>query len=74
MPSPVHESTAYTRHFQQTLSEHLARITRPGGLFEDTAVTGTHWRGQVRRVRATLYRRLKPNGRLAVSHRGRSEA
>ena len=56
--------TAYTRHFQQTLSDHLSQITRPGGLFEDTAVTGTRWRGQVRRVRATLYRRLKPTGRL----------
>ncbi|MBT2989932.1 MAG: conjugative transfer ATPase [Candidatus Thiodiazotropha sp. (ex Ctena orbiculata)] len=60
---PSARDTFYTRHFQETLSEHLARITRPGGLFEDTAVTGTHWRGQVRRVRATLYRRLKPNGR-----------
>jgi len=60
---PSARDTAYTQHFQQTLSEHLAQITRPGGLFEDTAVTGTHWRGQVRRVRATLYRRLKPNGR-----------
>ena len=60
---PGARDTAYTRHFQQTLSEHLARITRPGGLFEDTAVTGTHWRGQVRRVRATLYRRLNPHGR-----------
>ncbi|PUB91005.1 MAG: conjugative transfer ATPase, partial [gamma proteobacterium symbiont of Ctena orbiculata] len=61
---PGARESAYTRHFQQTLSEHLARITRPGGLFEDTAVTGTQWRGQVRRVRATLYRRLKPNGRV----------
>ncbi|MEJ1414020.1 MAG: conjugative transfer ATPase [Candidatus Sedimenticola sp. (ex Thyasira tokunagai)] len=61
---PSVRDTAYTRHFQQTLSDHLAQITRPGGLFEDTAVTGTRWRGQVRRVRATLYRRLKPTGRL----------
>ncbi len=61
---PGARDTAYTHHYQQTLSEHLARITRPGGLFEDTAVTGTQWRGQVRRVRATLYRRMKPNGRV----------
>ena len=61
---PGARDTAYTQHYQQTLSEHLARITRPGGLFEDTAVTGTQWRGQVRRVRATLYRRLKPHGRV----------
>jgi conjugative transfer ATPase len=32
-------------------------------LFADTVVTGTPWRGQVRRVRATLYRRLKCHGR-----------
>jgi len=55
--------TAYTRHFQQMLSDHLSEITRPGGLFADTVVTGTPWRGQVRRVRATLYRRLKCHGR-----------
>ncbi len=61
---PNARDTAYTRHFQQTMAEHLGRITRSGGLFEDTAVTGTRWRGQVRRVRATLYRRLKPHGRL----------
>ncbi len=61
---PSAHGTAYTQHFQQTMSDHLAQITRPGGLFEDTAVTGTKWRGQIRRVRATLYRRLKPNSRL----------
>jgi len=61
---PSARDTAYTQHFQQTMREHLAQITRPGGLFEDTAVTGTRWRGQIRRVRAALYRRLKPNGRL----------
>jgi conjugative transfer ATPase len=61
---PSARDTAYTQHFQQTMCEHLAQITRPGGLFEDSAVTGTRWRGQIRRVRATLYRRLKSNGRL----------
>jgi len=60
---PGAKGTAFTRHFQDAFSQHLDRITRPGGLFEDTAVTGTHWRGQVRRVRATLYRRLKGKGK-----------
>jgi len=60
---PSAKDTAFTRHFQETFSRHLARITRPGGLFEDTAVTGTQWRGQVRRVRAVLYRRLKVKGK-----------
>jgi hypothetical protein len=60
---PNVQATPFTQHFQATFAQHLARITRPGGLFEDTAVTGTHWRGQVRRVRATLYRRLKVKGK-----------
>ena len=38
---PSARDSAYTQHFQQTMREHLAQITRPGGLFEDTAVTGT---------------------------------
>ena len=60
---PKARCTAFTQHFQDTFAQHLESITRPGGLFEDTAVTGTHWRGQVRRVRATLYRRLKLKGK-----------
>lgn len=60
---PGAKDSPFTRHYQDTFSKHLERITRPGGLFEDTAVTGTHWRGQVRRVRATLYRRLKVKGK-----------
>ena len=61
---PSAKKTQFTRHFQALFSKHLARITRPGGLFEDKAVTGTRWRGQLRRVRATLYRRLKPKAKL----------
>ncbi|HUS97026.1 MAG TPA: conjugative transfer ATPase, partial [Hyphomicrobiaceae bacterium] len=60
---PGAKGSVFTQHFQDAFSQHLDRITRPGGLFEDTAVTGTHWRGQVRRVRATLYRRLKVKGK-----------
>ena len=64
---PSAMDSTFTRHYQETFAQHLARITRPGGLFEDTAVTGTHWRGQVRRVRATLYRRLKVKGKLPTA-------
>ncbi len=53
----------YSRYYREVFSQHLQRISRPGGLFEDTAVTGGRWRGQVRRVRAVLYRRLKSRGR-----------
>jgi len=60
---PSAKDTAFTQHYLETFAKHLERISQPGGLFEDTAVTGTPWRGQLRRVRATLYRRLKPKGR-----------
>ena len=55
--------TAFTHHYLQLLTRHLANITRSGGLFTDTAVTGGPWRGQQRRVRATLYRRLTARAR-----------
>ena len=61
---PEAADSAFTRHFQQALTEHLARISRPGGLFTDAAVTGTRWRGQVRQVRAVLFRRIKVRGRV----------
>ena len=60
---PGARDTTFTRHFQQTFAEHLTRISWPGGLFEDAAVTGTRWRGQIRRVRAVLYRRLRLRGK-----------
>ena len=61
---PSAKDTAFTQHYMEIFAKHLERISQPGGLFEDTAVTGTPWRGQLRRVRATLYRRLKPKGRI----------
>jgi len=61
---PSAKDTAFTQHYQEIFAKHLERISQPGGLFEDTAVTGTPWRGQLRRVRATLYRRLKPKGKI----------
>ena len=59
---PGARETIFTRHYQEAFAEHLTRVSRPGGLFEDAAVTGTRWRGQIRRVRAVLYRRLKMRG------------
>jgi TraC protein len=59
---PSAAGSAYTQHFQTLFAEHLSQISRPGGLFHDAAVTGARWRGQVRRVRATVYRRLHLRG------------
>ena len=61
---PGAEGSAFRDSFNQSMAEHLTRISAPGGLFRDNAVTGSPWRGQVRRVRAALYRRLNPSGRL----------
>jgi conjugative transfer ATPase len=61
---PEVRKTAFSQNFQEAFAAHLARISRPGGLFTDEAVTGTRWRGQIRRVRAVLYRRIKVRGRV----------
>lgn len=48
----------YTQAFIAELEDHLANVSKPGGLFTDTQVTGQPWRGQQRRVRACIYRRF----------------
>ena len=49
--------TPFTEHFLSELAAHLRSVSRPEGLFVDNVITGAPWRGQVRRVRAALYRR-----------------
>ena len=49
---------AYTRVYQALMQNHCTHLCAPGGLFVDTALTGGPWRGQIRRVRAVLYRRF----------------
>ncbi len=61
---PRARPSEFTRHYQSVMSAHLKDISRKGGLFEDTTVTGSRWQGQIRRVRVVLYRRLKPHSRL----------
>jgi len=56
-PGDSLKSTALTRHYQELIAAHLARASRPGGLFIDRGVTGGAWRTQERRVRLVLYRR-----------------
>jgi conjugative transfer ATPase len=46
-----------TESYLDTLQAHFQAISRPGGLFNDRAVTGNAWRGQTRKIRVTLYRR-----------------
>ncbi|NIB44053.1 conjugative transfer ATPase [Pseudomaricurvus alkylphenolicus] len=66
-PKPAVRETTFTQRYQETLSEHLMAISRPGGLFEDKAVTGSRWQGQRRRVRAVIYQRLGHQGRTPSS-------
>jgi conjugative transfer ATPase len=53
---PEAKDTAFSQSWFSTLTEHLAEISRPGGLFVDKLVTGTAWQGKHRKVRGTLYR------------------
>ena len=56
-PDASLQASAFTQHHRATMAAHLARIGRPGGVFDDRAVTGGAWRARQRRVRAVLYRR-----------------
>ncbi|ABA57167.1 conserved hypothetical protein [Nitrosococcus oceani ATCC 19707] len=62
-PSPTVRASDYSQHYQSVMSQHLQAISRPGGLFDDTTVTGSRWQGQQRRIRVVLYRRLISNGK-----------
>ena len=55
--SPAARDSTYGRFFHDEVVEHLKRISAPGGMFEDQAVTGARWRGQIRNVRALLYQK-----------------
>lgn len=66
-PMPAVRASDYSQHYQAVMSSHLQAISRPGGLFDDTTVTGSRWQGQQRRVRVVLYRRLKHNGKTPAA-------
>ncbi len=58
------KGTQLTEAYLSDLRNHLKDISRSGGLFNDQMVTGGPWRGQMRKIRATLYRRGKPKQSL----------
>jgi len=53
---PEAKDTVFSKSWFATLAQHLAEVSRPGGLFHDRLVTGSAWQGKHRKVRATLYR------------------
>lgn len=65
---PRAKGTPFTESFLRDLALHLKSVSRPGGLFEDTAVSRLPWRGQMRQVRMVIYRRA--NG--STARRGQS--
>jgi conjugative transfer ATPase len=54
---PRAQDSAFTTFYLKFFAHHLRAVSKPGGLFEDTAVTRLRWRGQTRRVRMVVYRR-----------------
>ncbi|WDG40849.1 conjugative transfer ATPase [Pseudomonas synxantha] len=65
---PRAQGTVFTEYYLQLFEQHLQAISKPGGLFEDTAVTKLPWRGQTRKVRMVVYRRSQ----RTPSRRGQS--
>ncbi|MDP9124389.1 MAG: conjugal transfer protein TraC, partial [Pseudomonadota bacterium] len=66
---PRAQGSAFTDFYLRFFGHHLRAIAKPGGLFEDTTVTRLPWRGQVRRVRMVVYRRVNA---ATASRRGQS--
>lgn len=56
---PRAKGTVFTREYLRLIEHHLKGIGKPGGLFHDTTVTKLPWRGQTRRVRLVVYRRVR---------------
>ncbi len=55
---PRARGTDFTEFYLRFFGHHLRAVAKPGGLFEDTVVTRLRWRGQTRRVRMVIYRRV----------------
>lgn len=65
---PRAQGTAFSDFYLRFFEHHLQAIAKPGGLFEDTTVTQLPWRGQTRRVRLVVTRRVEST----ASRRGQS--
>ena len=53
------QGAPFTELYLKLFKQHLEAISKPGGLFEDTKVSQLPWRGQQRRVRLVVYRRVR---------------
>ncbi|MDU6586971.1 MAG: conjugative transfer ATPase [Klebsiella michiganensis] len=55
---PRARESQFTEFYLRFFGHHLRAVSRQGGLFEDRTVTRLPWRGQTRRVRLVVYRRV----------------
>ena len=65
---PRARGSAFSEFYLRSMSHHLRAIAKPGGLFEDTAVTRLPWRGQTRRIRMVVYRRTPDAALMRHGH------
>ena len=56
---PRARESEFSRFYLRLFQHHLQAISKPGGLFKDSTVTHLPWRGQIRRVRLVVYRRVE---------------
>ena len=61
---PRAQGTPFTELYLQLFRHHLAAVSKPGGLFQDSVVSKLPWRGQRRRVRMVVYRRSVGDGKI----------
>jgi len=55
---PRAKDSKFSNFYLKYFRHHLQSVSKPGGLFTDNAVTRLPWRGQTRRVRLVVYRRV----------------
>lgn len=55
---PRARDTLFTRTYLRLYEHHLRAVSKAGGFFKDTVVAQLPWRGQTRRVRMVVYRRI----------------
>lgn len=55
---PRARESEFTEFYLRFFGHHLRAVSRQGGLFEDRTVSRLPWRGQTRRVRLVVYRRV----------------
>lgn len=56
---PRTHGSEFSEAYLSLFEKHLYAVAKPGGLFTDNTVTKLPWRGQNRRIRLVIYRRVQ---------------